>query len=245
MPSRNRLAVDLLIIGRKLAVSRVNGLILIGFPALLGFLWVADSYRVSFAAFLYLSPFLCLFFSQDMIHDEVHSGCLENVIFSGGRFRSYLLLKAACAFTAGTGVNLVLFSGFAAYGLATGEFEIQATGKFAAGLLVGVYYAAAAGFLSFYLRAGSNVLIILLAQVTLFAGFLFTASQRMGLIERLTAASLPGMRAKLEFLAVSTVLPNIIIARRTWLSLLGLGALTALFWGLLVWKIKTLELKLR
>lgn len=245
MPSRNRFAVDALIIGRRFLSARVNGLVLAGFLALLGCLWAADSYRVSFGAFLYLAPFLCLFFSQDMIHEEVRSGCLEDVIFLGGRFRRYLLLKAAAAAVTGLGVGAVLFAAFAAYGLATGQFETPALGKFAAGILVGVYYAAASGFLSFFLRAGSNVLIILLGQFVLFAGFLLTASQRMGLVERLTAASSPGLRAKLEFLAVSSVLPNIVIARRTWLSILGLGILTALFLGLLAWKIKTLELKLR
>ena len=245
MPAGNRLAVEGFIVGRKLLASRVNGLVLAGFLALLGCLWVVDSYRVCFSAFLYLSPFLCLFFSQDMVHDEVHSGCLENVIFMGGRFRRYLLLKAAAAAAAGLGLGLVLFSGLAVYGLAAGRFEGRALGQYAAGLLVGIYYVSAAGFLSFLLRAGSNVLIILLGQVTLFAGFLFIASQKMGLVVRLTDASVPGMRAKLEFLAVTAVLPNIVIARRTWLSLLGLGTWTALWLALLAWKVRALELKMR
>jgi len=245
MPSGNRLAVDTFIIGRKLLTSRTNGLALAGFLVLLGCLWVADSFRGSFGAFLYLSPFLYLFFSQDMIHDEVHSGCLENLLFLKGRFRNYLLCKVAAAAAAGLGTSLLLFSGFAAYGLATGQFAVQALGKFAAGILVGVYYAAVAGFLSFFLKTGSNVLIILLGQALLFAGFLLTASQRMGLVERLTAAAFPGLRAKLEFLAVSTLLPNIVIARRAWFSILGLGGMAVLFLGLLAWKVKTLELKMK
>jgi hypothetical protein len=67
----------------------------------------------------------------------------------------------------------------------------------------------------------------------------------MGLVERLTAATLPGLRAKLEFLAVSSLLPNIVIARRAWFSILGLGGMAALFLGLLAWKVKTLELKMK
>jgi hypothetical protein len=245
MSSGHRFAVGGFIIGRKLVSSRANGLVLVGFMALLGCLWVAGSHRVSFSAFLHLAPYLYLFFSQDMIYDEVRSGCLENVIFMGGRLPGYLLLKPAAAFAAGLSISLVLFLGFTVHGFATGQLETQALGKFAAGLLVGAYYASAAGFLSFFFRAGSNVLIILLGQVTLFAGFLFTASQRMGLIERLTAPSLMGMQAKLEFLAVSAFLPNVVIARRTWFSILGLGGMAALFLGLLVRKVKALELRVR
>src|SRR4030042_5392879 len=139
MSFRNRLAVDAFIIGRKLLTSRTNGLALACFLVLLGSLWVAYSFLVSFSAFLYLSPFLCLFFSQDMIHDEVHSACLENLLFLEGRFCTYLFCKAAAAAAAGLGTSLLLFSRFAAYGLATGQFAVQALGKFAAGILVGAY----------------------------------------------------------------------------------------------------------
>lgn len=245
MSSGNRLAVDRFITVRKLLSARVNGLVLCGFLLLLGYLWVVDSFRVSFGAFLYLGPFLFLFLSQDMVYDEVHSGCLENLLFIGGRFRGYLLFKNAIVAAAGLGISLLFFSGFAAYGLATGQFEARDLGRFAAGILVGGYYVAAAGFLSFFFRAGSNVLIFLLGQVLLFVGLLLTASQRMGPAERLTAASFPGIGAKLEFLAVSSVLPNIIVARRTWFSILGLGAMTVVFLGLQAWKIRALELRMR
>jgi hypothetical protein len=230
---------------RKLLSARVNGFVLGGLLLLLGYLWVVDSFRTSFGAYLSLFPFLFLFLSQDMIYDEVHSGCLENLLFIGGRFRNYLLLKNAMTAAAGFGVSLVLFSVFAVYGLVTGRFEISACGRFAAGILAGLYYVAAAGFLSFFFKAGSNVLIILLGQAAIFVVFLLTASQRMGLAGRLTAASFPGWGPKLEFLALSSVLPNIIVGRQTWFFLLGLGAMTLLFLGLEAWRIKVLELRMR
>ena len=245
MSGRDRLPVAFFITRRKLLSAKVNGLVLSGFLFLLAYLWIEDSFSLCLRAFLYLCPFLSLFFSQDMMNDEIQSGVLENVFFIGGRFRNYLMIKNALIAASGLGITLVLFSGFALYGLATRQFEARALGQFAVGVLVGVYYVAAAGFLSFFFRAGSNVLIILLGQVLLFVGFLFTASQRMGLVERLTDSSFPGIGAKLEFLAVSFVLPNIVIARRTWLSLLGLGAMTALFFSLQIWKIKSLELRKR
>ena len=245
MSDRDRLPLALFISRRKLFSSKVNVLVLSGFVLLLACLWVMDSFRLSFRAFLYLHPFLFLFFSQDMMNGEISSGALENVLFAGGRFRSYLLSKNVLAAACALGIALVLFSGFTLYGLATRQWEAQIPGQFAAGLLVGAYYVALAGFLSFFLRAGSNVLILLLGQVALFVGLLFTASQRTGLAERLTASSFPGIGARLEFLAVSFVLPNIVIARRSWLNLLGLGAMVALFFGLQIWKINSLELRRR
>jgi hypothetical protein len=245
MSGRDRLPVAFSINRRKLLSAKVNGLVLSGLLLLLAYLWIADSFSLSLRAFLYLCPFLSLFFSQDMMNDEIHSGFLENVLFIGGRFRCYLISKNALVAAFALGIALVLFSGFAFYGLATRQFEARVLGQFVAGVLVGLYYVAAAGFLSFFFRAGSNVLIILLGQVLLFVGLLFTASQRMGLLNRLTDSSFPGIGAKLEFLAVSFVLPNIVIARRSWLNVLGLGAMTALFFGLQIWKIKSLELRKR
>lgn len=243
MSHRNLLPLALFIGGRKLLSARVNSLVLCGFLLLLAYLWVEDSYSLCFKAFLYLCPFLFLLFSQDMMNEEIRSGVLENVFFAGGRFRGYLLGKTILVAACGFGITLVLFSGLALYGLAAGQFEIRAAGQFAAGLLVGAYYVALAGFLSFFFRAGSNVLVVLLGQVLLFVGLLFTASQRTGLAERLTASSFPGIGAKFELLSASFILPNIIIARRSWLNVLGLGAMTALFFGFQTWKIKSLELR--
>jgi hypothetical protein len=242
MSDRARLPIALFLTRRKLLSARVNGVVLSGFLLLLAYLWIEDSFSLCLRGFLYLCPYLSLFLSQDMLNDEIHSGSLENVFFIGGRFRGYLLDKNALVAGSALGINLILFSGLSIYGLATHHFEARALGQFAAGVLVGLYYVAAAGFLSFFLRAGSNVLIILLGQVLLFVGFLFTAAQRMGLVDRLSASSFPGIGAKLEFLAVLFVLPNILISRRTWLAVLGLGAMTALFFALQIWKVKSLEL---
>lgn len=242
MSPRDRLPLAMFISLRKLLSAKVNVLVISGFVLLLAFLWVKDSYILSFRAFLYLCPFLYLFFSQDMINDEVRSGVLENVLFVGGGFRFYLLSKNILVAAGALSLDLVFFSGFALYGLAIHQWEAHFLGQFASGLLVGAYYVALAGFLSIFLRAGSNVLVILLGQAALFISLLFTASQRTGLAQRLTESSFPGIGAKLEFLAVSLVLPNIVMARPSWLNLLGLGALAALFFGLQIWKINSLEL---
>jgi hypothetical protein len=245
VPPRTRLPLACYIAWKKLISVRVNFFVLLGFILLLAYLWVEDSYSLSFRAFLYLCPFLFLFFSQDMMGDEIKSGFLENVLFAGGRFRSYLLIKNVLIGACAIALMLFLFSGFAFYGLATRQWEAHFFGQFATGLLVGAYYVALAGFLSFFFRAGSNVLAVLLGQAALFAGLLFAASQKLGLLERLTASSYPTIGSRLEFLAVSFVLPNIVIARRSWLNLLGLGVMAALCFGLQALKVKLLELQRR
>jgi hypothetical protein len=245
MSNGARVSLAFFITGRKLISAGVNRLVLFGFILLLAYLWAEDSFSLCFKGFLFLGPFLSLFLSQDMMNDEIQSGVLENVLFIAGRFRNYLMVKSALVAATALGINLLLFSGLALYALATRQLEAREFGQFAAAVLVGFYYVAAAGFLGFFLKAGSNVLSILLGQVLLFVGFLFSASQRMGLIDRLTASSFPGIGAKLEFLAVSCVLPNMVIARREWWSFLALGATTAFFFGLQIWKIKSLELRKR
>jgi len=245
MPGRDRLPVGLLISWRKLLSAKVNSLAVAGFILLLAFLWIEDSFSLSFRAFLYLHPFLSLLFSQDMMNDEITSGVLENVLFAGGRFRGYLLMKSALVAAAGFGVSLALFLGYALYGLATCQLGFPDLDRFAVGVLVGVYYVAVAGFLSFFFRAGSNVLFLILGQFLLFAGLLFTASQRVGLIERLTSSAPQGINAQLEFLSVSSIFPNIVIARRSSLNVLGLMAMATLFFALQVWKIRSLELRKR
>lgn len=245
MVGRDRLALDLSISWRKLLSAKVNGLALAAFIVVLGYLWVRDSFSLSFRAFLYLHPFLSLIFSQDMMYDEIASGLLENVLFAGGRFRRYLLSKSAMTAAAGLGVSLAIFSGYALYGLSTHQLGFADFARFAAGILVGLYYAFLAGALSFFFRSGSNVLIIIVGQFVLVAGLLLGASQRMGFIERLTSPVAQGIRARLEFLSVSVLIPNITIARPSWLNLLGIAVGALFFFALQVWKVRSLELRQR
>jgi hypothetical protein len=245
MAGRDRLALGLSIGWRKLLSTRVNGLALAGFLLFLGYLWARDSFSLSFGAFLYLHPFLSLIFSQDMVHDEIASGALENVLFAGGRFRHYLLSKSALTAVVGMGVSLAVFSGYVVYGVRTHQLAFADLGRFAAGILVGLYYVALAGALSFFFRAGSNVLFIILGQFVLVAGLLLSASQRMGLVERLTSSVAQGMGARLEFISLSFVIPNVTIARPSWLNLLGLTVGAVFLLAVQVWKAWSLELRQR
>src|SRR4030042_4220825 len=95
MSGRDRLPVNFFITWSRLLSAKANFLVLSGFILFLAFLWIKDSYSLCLKAFLYLYPFLSLFFSQGMLDDEIHSGALESVLFIGGSFRGYLLVKNA------------------------------------------------------------------------------------------------------------------------------------------------------
>jgi hypothetical protein len=181
-----------------------------------------------------------------MMKEEIDSGILENVLFLKGDFRSYLLLKNVVVTAIAAGLSGALFLIFSLYALVSHQFPGGFLARFLNGQLAGVYYVALAGFLSLFLRAGSNVLLVILGQVGLLASlFLSLAAQKTAWIDRLAASSFPGLAEKLEFLAVAAIFPNAMIGQRPGILTLGL-AILALSWVVLQWTfITTLELRKR
>jgi hypothetical protein len=243
MSARDCLPVALFITRRKLASAKASAVLLAGFLFLLALFWVKGDFILSFRLFLFLFPYFFLFLARDMIKDEVDSGALENLLFLDGRFRGYLLWKNAVIAAAALALGLSLLSVYSFYGLATHRFFVLSFLQFGTGIIAGLYYLALAGFLSFFLKAGTNVLLVILGQFLAFFGLLVSAAQRPEWVERLTSSSSPGLAAQLEFLALAVVIPNIIIVRGFWLSVLGLGALTGFLFGLQLTKTGSLELR--
>jgi hypothetical protein len=243
MSARDDFPLACFITLRKLLRARSNLSVFAGFLILLAFVWIKGAFIFSFRLFLFLFPHLFLFLAQDMVKDEIDSGALENVLFLEGGFRSYLCWKNGIIAAAASGVGLVIFAGFSAYGLATRQFAAVSFLQLGIGMLAGLYYLTLAGFLSFFLKAGTNVLIVILGQGLGFFGLLLSAGRRPEWIESLASSSLSGVSAKLEFLALAVIVPNVIVAARSWLSILGLGALAGLFFGLHILKVRSLELR--
>jgi hypothetical protein len=243
MSSRDSLTVAFFLTGKKVLAARGNFFLLPGFIVLLGYVWLKDSFSLCVRAFLFLFPYLFLFASQDMVGDEVASGALENVLFLKGRFRGYLLKKGLFLGLAALSLSLVLFLALAAYGLISREFFAVYLLQFAAGVAAGVYYLCLGGLLSFSFKGGSNVLIVILAQVFLFIGLLLAAAKGGGLLDALDQGSLPGLVSKLKFLAFAAVLPNVVSARRFVACSLALLALSGLLLAVQWAKVRKLELR--
>ena len=244
MPSRNLREAVFLIVRRKAAASRTLPMLLAGFGALLGYLWIKDSFSLSLKAFMLLFPYLFLFLSQDMFRDEIDSGALENVLFVNGGFRRYLVSKIMILALVGLSAGLMALAVFVACGLGPGPARIAPghAAQFLAGALAGLYYLAVGGYLSFFFKAGSNVLVVIIGQVVLAVGFFLSMTARHGWVEAVLSDNLTGLLGKLRFLGIALLFPNSVVIKRQPLFIGGL-ALAGLGAFYLEWrKIKKLEL---
>jgi len=214
MPDAAILALSWRITRRRIASSPLAAVAVVAFPAFVVWIGLTDSYGTAAKFFFFLLPHVFLVAAQDTVRTDVESGALENVLFLGGRFRGYLMAKsfvlaAACGAYAG-----LLFVLFAAWGLAAGSFEPVLGVRFALALVAGLYYVGLAGALSHFLRGGSNVLVLLLAQSAAVIGLIFSADSRMGLLDYAATGHFPGFGPKALFGALVAVLPNIIVPGR-------------------------------
>ncbi len=245
MPVSHRLEVGFFLARRKVLSARSLYVLLTGLAALIGYVWVKDSYSLSFQFFLFLFPHIFLFISQDMMMDEIETGVLENIVFVRGAFRDYLFEKNIYLFLIALAFALAAFSLFAAYGLASGEFSARFLLQFLAGVAAGAYYISLGGFLSFYFKGGSNVLVVIIGQLATFIGLLLSATQRLGFIDQLTSASFPDWSSRLKLIVFLGVLPNILVFEKYFAASVGIAALACFFLVLQKMKIGALELKKR
>lgn len=245
MPVSRRLEVNFFLTRRKVLSARSFYVLLAGLAALIAYVWVKDSYRLSLQFFLFLFPHVFLFVSQDMMMDEIESGVLENIAFVHGAFRNYLFQKNIYLFLIALVLALAGFSLLAAYGLASGQFSARFLLQFLMGAAAGAYYISLGGFLSFYFKGGSNVLVVVIGQLAAFIGLLFSAAQRVGFIDQLTSASFPDWSSRLKFVVFLGVLPNIVASERYFEAGLGIAALACFFLVLQSMKLGGLELKKR
>lgn len=214
MPDPALFALTWRVVRRRLAASPAAVAAAAAFPALVAWIGLGDSYRAAARLFVFLLPHVFLVAAQDAVRSDVESGALENVLFLGGRFRDYVVAKLA-VLAAVTGAYAgALFALLAGWGLARGAFEPALAAKFGLALLAGCYYLAVAGALSFVLRGGSNVLVLLLAQAGLVVGLLFTVTSRAGILDYAATGRFPGPGPKLVFGAMVAVLPNVVVSER-------------------------------
>ncbi len=214
MPDAALLALTWRVTRRRLTSSPLTAVAALAFPAFVVWIGLTNAYGTAAKFFFFLLPHVFLVAAQDTVRSEVESGALENVLFIGGRFRGYLMAKGhVLAVTAGAYAAL-LFALFAAWGLAAGAFEPVFAVRFALALLAGLYYVALAGVLSHFLRAGSNVLVLLLVQSATVIGLIFSADPRAGLLDYAATGRFPGIGPKVLFGGLTAVLPNVVVSGR-------------------------------
>ncbi len=95
--------------------------------------------------------------------------------------------------------------------------------QFIAGASAGFYYLAVGGCLSFFFKAGSNVLIVIIGQVFVGIGFFLSMTSRRGWVEAVLSNDLSGPVRKLRFLGLTLLFPNAVIARPRPFLIVGLA----------------------
>jgi hypothetical protein len=199
---------------RRLIASPLTLASCLAFPAVIVWIGLGDSYETAAKFFFFLFPHVFLIAAQDMVRSDIDGGALENVLFLGGKFRRFLWAKNFVLAGAGGAYVLLLFALFSAWGLALGEFRPIHAAQFGMGLLAGFYYIGLAGTLSYFLRAGSNTLVLLLAQSAALVGLLFSATSRTGFLDYAASGRFPGIGSKLLFGGLVAVLPNLVVSGR-------------------------------
>lgn len=244
MSSRNLRRAAFLIVRRKAAASRVLPALGAAFAALLGYLWIRDSYALALRTFIFLFPYFFLFLSQDMFREEIDSGALENVIFVNGGFRDYLLAKTLILALIGLTASSAVFGMIAACGLALSPGRLAAghIAQFLVGALAGLYYLFVGGYLGFFLKAGSNVLVVIIGQVFLAIGFFLSLTARRGWAEVFLTDTFPGLSRKLRFIGLTLLFPNAVIIRKHPVFIAGLALATLAVAGLGWRRVRRLEL---
>jgi hypothetical protein len=214
MPDTDLFALTWRITRRRLLASPLAIVAGLTFPLFVVWIGLNDSYETAAKFFFFLLPHVFLVAAQDTVRTDIDSGALENVLFLGGRFRSYLSAKSFVLATVAAGYAAGLFGLFAAWGAVAGAFKPDFVVRFALAALAGFYYSALAGALSYFLRAGSNVLALLLVQAAAVVGLIFSATSRTGFLDYVATGHFPGLGPKLLFGALVAVLPNVVVSGR-------------------------------
>ncbi|HEK84859.1 MAG: hypothetical protein ACPLZD_05285 [Candidatus Saccharicenans sp.] len=235
--------MNFFLVKKKLLRSK-NALFISALP-LVAVLYVllADSLNTALKFFLFLFPYLFLFFSGDMMKDEIDSGILENVIFLEDRYRHYLFQKNFILFVLAFLFSASIFFSLTIASLLPGTFKWFYLFQFLAGTIIGAYYIALSGWLSFYFRGGANIIIVIVGQITAIVSLFFSMQERTGFLYYLEKGEFPNLIAKIKLSLLVLIIPNFLITKNLssylFLAILGAGLFLFLQWH----TIKNLELK--
>lgn len=213
MPARARVRLTIWLTWRKIRGSPLNLVLAAGFPGFLAWLWRTDAYETALKLFFILCPYVFLILSRDPVLGEVRSGVLENVVFAGGEFRRHLALKPAVVSAFALAYVVALFVPLAAWGAAAGRLPPDAFVRFLTSLAVGAYYAALGCLLGHVLEAGSNVLVVVLAQGAVVVTLLVSAARRSGFLDFLSSGEFPDLLSRAKFALLAAAFPNVVLAR--------------------------------
>lgn len=207
-------SLTLVLAWRKLLASKFTLLLALAFPILLFWLGRTESSSLAMSAFLFVWPHFSLVLAQDMVRSEVDSGALENLLFVNGDFRNYLWLKNFVLTSFSFIYSITLFILLVAWEMLDGSVDRTVIMRFLISLVVGLYYIAVAGLVSYYLKSGSNALAFILVQVFVLIASIASVTSRPEFIDYIEKGTFPTLKAKLMFHSLVFVFPNIIVIEK-------------------------------
>jgi hypothetical protein len=177
-----------------------------------------------------------------MVKEEIDKGSLENVLFIRSDFKDYLFKKNLFLILVASLYALTIFGLFVLYELIKHEFSIGYFCQFLVGMIVGTYYVSFGIFLSFYLKGGSNVLILIIAQLFVLVGGLVGAAKNSIFLDYLDKGAFPDLISRIKFMALIVLFPNLTVSNKFLIYSLEIIALCFILYLFQKIKIQKLEL---
>jgi hypothetical protein len=231
---------------RKVTASKTSWGACAALAAIAAVFWVRESAETAVRMVLILGPYLFLALTQDMMRGEIDAGTLENVLFIDGGFKRYLRLKSPVVVAASATFMMALFAAPAVPAALSGSLSVRAILPLVPmSLAVGVYYVLLGNTLSLFLKGGSNVMAVLVAQAAVVVALILTVKADGGVLAYLETGAFPGIGERLAFMGLAAVCPAFVMSPRFLPYALEFLALAALLWGVQSAAIRRLELERR
>lgn len=213
------------------------------FVLLLAVICLKDSVASAMQIFFGLFPYVFLLASRDVLHDDIHCGALENVVFVSGRYKSFLVWKVVSTLLL---VWIGVTSIFILLLLLVGLNAALPAGwlyAYCSGLIVGIYLALWGTLLSFYIKGSANVFLVLFIQMTCAFLPVILGADKFQRIFEMIENGVPAVLSKqILFSAVLILLPNLIMKSRFGGFIPVVLFLMLCLWGFHLLKIRKLEI---
>lgn len=203
------------LLSQKRLLSGLNAIIVVVYIFLLVFVYLKDSFLSSLQIFLNLFPYLFLIMSRDLLHDDIQSGALENILFIDRKYKPFIIWKVGSTMFLVFILATSIFILYIFQSCLNATFSVDLLYAYCSGLIVGIYLALWGSFLSFYIKGSANVLLILFVQMSCaFLPIIFGADTFRGIFEMIENG-VPAVFAKqVMFSAILILLPNLITKSR-------------------------------
>lgn len=177
-----------------------------------------------------------------MVKEEIDKGFLENVLFIRSDFKDYLLKKNFFLILVAGLYSLTIFGLFVLSELIAHEFSLVYFYQFLVGIIVGTYYIFLGIFFSFFLKGGSNVLVLIIAQLFVLVGGLLGTAKNSIFLDYLDKGAFPDVISRIKFMALIVLFPNLTVSKKFLIYSLEIIALCFILY--LLQKIKAQKLEL-